>query len=54
MRKRHGILVRFLKHLSIDDETAHFETEGIEHYLSESTISAIAVLCEKLENHESD
>ena len=54
MRKRHGILVRFLKHLGIDDETAHFETEGIEHYLSESTISAIAVLCEKLENHESD
>ena len=54
MRKRHGILVRFLKHLGTDDETAHFETEGIEHYLSESTISAIAVLCERLENHESD
>ena len=46
MRKRHGILVRFLKHLGIDDETAHFETEGIEHHLSESTVSAIAKLCE--------
>ena len=49
MRKRHGILVRFLKHLGADDETAHFETEGIEHYLSEPTVSAIAELCERLE-----
>ncbi|DAC22263.1 MAG TPA: MarR family transcriptional regulator [Candidatus Thalassarchaeaceae archaeon] len=49
MRKRHGVLVRFLKHLGTDDETAHFETEGIEHHLSESTVSAIAKLCERLE-----
>ena len=49
MRERHSILFSFLRHLAIDETTAHHETEGIEHHLSESTVKTIQNLIQRLE-----
>ena len=49
MRERHGILFSFLRHLGIDETTAHHETEGIEHHLSESTVKRIQNLTKRLQ-----
>lgn len=49
MRERHGILFSFLQHLGIDETTAHHETEGIEHHLSESTVKTIQNLIQRLQ-----
>lgn len=49
MRERHGILFSFLRHLGIDETTAHHETEGIEHHLSESTVKRIQNLTQRLQ-----
>ncbi|MEC7601701.1 MAG: iron dependent repressor, metal binding and dimerization domain protein [Candidatus Thermoplasmatota archaeon] len=49
MRERHGILFSFLRHLGIDETTAHHETEGIEHHLSESTVKTIENLIQRLQ-----
>lgn len=49
MRERHGILFSFLRHLGIDETTAHHETEGIEHHLSESTVKTIQNLIQRLQ-----
>lgn len=43
IRQRHDILTEFLVMLGIDEETAHRDAEGIEHYLELKTL-------EKLEN----
>ncbi|MEC7687866.1 MAG: iron dependent repressor, metal binding and dimerization domain protein [Candidatus Thermoplasmatota archaeon] len=49
MRERHSILFSFLRHLGIDETTAHHETEGIEHHLSESTVKTIENLIQRLQ-----
>ncbi len=49
MRERHSILFRFLRHLGLDETTAHHETEGIEHHLSEITVRRIETMIEQLE-----
>ena len=49
MRERHGILFSFLRLLGIDETTAHHETEGIEHHLSESTVKTIENLIQRLQ-----
>tara|TARA_A100001037_G_scaffold295606_1_gene314958 strand:+ start:465 stop:881 length:417 start_codon:yes stop_codon:yes gene_type:complete len=46
MRKRHGVLVRFLKAIGVSEEVAHLETEGIEHHLSAETIERLQRLAE--------
>ena len=38
-KKRHKIVLDFLIALGVSHETAHFDTEGIEHYISEETLS---------------
>ncbi len=50
LRERHGLIVRFLRILGVDEKTAHTDTEGIEHHLAESTLSALRELVEKAES----
>ena len=39
-RRRHRIVVAFLRQLGIDEETAERDAEGIEHHVSEVTLQA--------------
>ena len=39
-RRRHRIVVAFLRSLGIDEETAERDAEGIEHHVSEETLAA--------------
>ena len=41
LRERHSLLVRFLIVLGVDEETAHIDTEGIEHHFHEKTLDAL-------------
>ena len=49
LRERHSLLVRFLIVLGVDEETAHIDTEGIEHHFPEKTLDALRRLVEKAE-----
>ena len=49
LRERHSLLVRFLIVLGVDEETAHIDTEGIEHHFHEKTLDALRRLVEKAE-----
>ena len=37
-KKRHIIVLTFLKHLGIDNKTAEADAEGIEHHVSQKTL----------------
>jgi len=50
LRERHGLIVRFLQVLGVDEETAHTDTEGIEHHLHETTLAGLRDLVEKAES----
>ena len=50
LRERHGLIVRFLRILGVDEKTAHADTEGVEHHLAESTLSALREFVEKAES----
>lgn len=39
-RRRHRLVVAFLRSLGIDEETAERDAEGIEHHVSEMTLAA--------------
>ena len=39
-RRRHRIVVEFLKSLGIDEDTAERDAEGIEHHVSRATLKA--------------
>ncbi|TCD13345.1 manganese-binding transcriptional regulator MntR [Oricola cellulosilytica] len=39
-RRRHRIVVAFLRSLGIDEETAERDAEGIEHHVSDATLAA--------------
>ena len=39
-RKRHEIVVAFLRSLGVSEEAAHSDAEGIEHHVSEETLAA--------------
>jgi DtxR family manganese transport transcriptional regulator len=41
-RKRHEIVVNFLRNLGLDAETAEIDAEGIEHHVSEQTLALMA------------
>ena len=41
-KARHGIVVGFLRSLGVSDEIAEIDAEGLEHHLSEETLSAMA------------
>lgn len=49
LRERHSLLVRFLIVLGVDEETAHIDTEGIEHHFHDKTLDALRKLVEKAE-----
>ncbi|MEM2855679.1 MAG: iron dependent repressor, metal binding and dimerization domain protein [Candidatus Nitrosocaldaceae archaeon] len=38
IRERHGILIKFLTLLCVDEDRANKEAEGLEHYLESSTL----------------
>jgi DtxR family manganese transport transcriptional regulator len=40
-RRRHALVVEFLVKLGVDAETAELDAEGIEHHISDATLSAI-------------
>ena len=41
IRQRHGILAEFLVMLGVDEEAAHRDAEGIEHYLEPKTLERL-------------
>jgi Mn-dependent DtxR family transcriptional regulator len=41
IRHRHGILAEFLIMLGVDEESAHRDAEGIEHYLEPKTLERL-------------
>ena len=41
IRQRHGILTEFLIMLGVDEESAHRDAEGIEHYLEPKTLERL-------------
>lgn len=41
-RRRHGIVVAFLRSLGISEKTAEIDAEGIEHHVSPETLTALA------------
>lgn len=41
VKKRHEIVYRFLLSLGVDQQTAHIDSEGIEHHVSEVTLAAM-------------
>lgn len=40
VRRRHEIVVRFLRAVGVDDESARTDAEGIEHHVSAKTLAA--------------
>lgn len=44
-RRRHGIVVAFLKSIGVSAEIAERDAEGIEHHVSAETLAAFARLC---------
>ncbi len=41
VREKHGVLADFLRLLGIDEQTAHRDAEGIEHYLHPETLDRL-------------
>jgi DtxR family transcriptional regulator, manganese transport regulator len=46
-RRRHDIVLRFLLSLGLDPETAERDAEGIEHHVSERTLTLFAAFAKK-------
>ncbi len=44
-RRRHEIVVRFLQRLGVTDATARADAEGIEHHVSQETLTAFERYC---------
>lgn len=45
-RRRHDIVLQFLIRLGLDPETAEHDAEGIEHHVSEKTLTLFAAFAE--------
>src|SRR5690606_21262318 len=50
-RRRHQIVLDFLKAIGVSDENAEIDAEGIEHHVSDETLSALEHLTMKLRGH---
>ncbi|WP_120495712.1 manganese-binding transcriptional regulator MntR [Kiloniella sp. EL199] len=48
-RRRHEIVVRFLKAAGVSDATAEIDAEGVEHHVSEETLECLSALTLKIE-----
>jgi Mn-dependent DtxR family transcriptional regulator len=51
MRQRHGILTEFLIMLGVDEEAAHRDAEGIEHYLEPKTLEKLESFVKTIKNN---
>ncbi len=51
MRQRHDILTEFLIMLGVDEETAHRDAEGIEHYLEPKTLEKLESFVKAVKNN---
>ncbi|MFQ5940743.1 MAG: transcriptional regulator MntR [Nitrososphaerales archaeon] len=51
MRQRHGILAEFLIMLGVDEDTAHRDAEGIEHYLEPKTLEKLESFVKAVRNN---
>ena len=40
-RKRHAVVLQFLRSLGVDDATARIDAEGMEHHVSEETLDVM-------------
>jgi DtxR family manganese transport transcriptional regulator len=47
-RRRHQIVQEFLRALGVDEATADADSEGMEHHVSEATLTALAALTSDL------
>ncbi len=50
IRKRHGIITKFLMMLGIDESVANREAEGLEHHLEHETLSKLEAFIEMLDS----
>jgi DtxR family manganese transport transcriptional regulator len=41
-RRRHELVLRFLRALGVDERTAQVDSEGIEHHVSAATLRAMS------------
>lgn len=46
-RKRHQIVLNFLRAIGVSERAAELDAEGIEHYVSEETLAAFERIAEK-------
>jgi DtxR family manganese transport transcriptional regulator len=51
-RRRHEIVVEFLKSLGVPDAVAHLDAEGMEHHVSKKTLAAFIRHLERCGRHE--
>ena len=51
-RRRHEIVVEFLKSLGVPDAVAHLDAEGMEHHVSKKTLSAFVKHLERRGRHK--
>ncbi|MBI1205711.1 MAG: manganese-binding transcriptional regulator MntR [Azospirillum sp.] len=47
-RRRHRIVLEFLKSIGVSDHTAELDAEGIEHHVSEETLTRLEALIRRL------
>ena len=53
-RRRHEVVVSFLRAIGISEETAQRDAEGIEHHVSEETLTAFEGIVRSLAQGEAD
>lgn len=46
-KERHEVVYNFLRALGIDERTAHLDTEGVEHHISDKTLAAFRKFLKK-------
>jgi DtxR family manganese transport transcriptional regulator len=51
-RRRHEIVVEFLKSLGVPDAVAHLDAEGMEHHVSKKTLSVFVKHLERRGRHK--
>ena len=51
-RRRHEIVVKFLKSLGVPNTVAHLDAEGMEHHVSRKTLSAFVKHLERCNRHQ--
>lgn len=44
-KERHLIVYNFLKKIGVSDKVAEYDSEGIEHYVSEETLNIMKKIC---------